>query len=84
VVSIAQVSGQSCGQAPRTIRSAITVDHCAPPNRAQAWRRGRVVRVLGWAFRARTTRTCPLCGSKVDLGKVRCQTCGYKFTGARY
>jgi len=25
------------------------------------------------------TRTCPLCGTKVELGRQRCQVCDYRF-----
>jgi hypothetical protein len=24
-------------------------------------------------------RTCPLCATKVELGRQRCQVCGYRF-----
>jgi predicted amidophosphoribosyltransferase len=24
-------------------------------------------------------RTCPLCDAKVELGRQRCQVCGYRF-----
>ena len=35
-------------------------------------------------WRHKPTRSCPLCESKVELGKVQCQVCGYRFGAARY
>jgi hypothetical protein len=43
-----------------------------------------VVLVLGWIHKRPATRECPLCESRVELGKIRCQICGYRFTTARY
>lgn len=43
-----------------------------------------VVLVLGWIHKQPATRQCPLCESAVELGKTRCQACGYRFTTARY
>jgi hypothetical protein len=43
-----------------------------------------VVLVLGWIFKQPATRQCPFCESRVELGKIRCQFCGYRFTTARY
>jgi hypothetical protein len=37
-----------------------------------------------WWFRHTVTRKCPLCESKVELGRARCQVCGYRFSTARY
>ena len=34
-------------------------------------------------LKIRPTRVCPLCESKVEQGKRRCRTCGYKFTRER-
>ncbi len=41
---------------------------------------GVAVRIFRWV----PTRVCPLCEAKVELGRTHCQTCGYKFTAARY
>jgi hypothetical protein len=42
------------------------------------------VLVVGWIHKRPATRECPLCESRVELGKIRCQVCGYRFTTARY
>lgn len=31
-----------------------------------------------------TTRKCHVCGAKVEVGKVSCRACGYRFSTARY
>ena len=31
-----------------------------------------------------TTRKCHMCGTKVEMGKVSCRVCGYRFSNARY
>jgi predicted amidophosphoribosyltransferase len=43
-----------------------------------------VVLVLIRVFRHQVTRTCPLCDAQVELGKPSCQSCGYRFSTARY
>jgi hypothetical protein len=35
-------------------------------------------------WRHTPTRKCPLCESAVELGRIRCQICGYRFSTARY
>ena len=42
------------------------------------------VLVLGWIHKQPATRKCPLCESQVELGKISCQVCGYRFSTARY
>jgi hypothetical protein len=32
-----------------------------------------------WIWRHTPTRLCPLCESRVELGRARCQVCGYNF-----
>jgi hypothetical protein len=41
---------------------------------------GIAVRVLRWV----PSRVCPLCDAQVELGRTHCQSCGYRFTAARY
>jgi transposase len=43
-----------------------------------------VAGILVWVFRHHATRECPRCRTPVQLGKTRCQRCGYLFTDARY
>ena len=42
-----------------------------------------ILGVLVVAFRHRITRVCPQCGTKVELGRQRCQACAYRFSTAR-
>jgi hypothetical protein len=37
-----------------------------------------------YIYRHVITRVCPQCEAKVELGKQRCQVCGYRFSTARY
>jgi hypothetical protein len=37
-----------------------------------------------WIWRHVPTRSCPQCEARVEIGKARCQSCGYKITSARY
>jgi hypothetical protein len=32
-----------------------------------------------WIWRHRVTRVCPLCESRVEIGRTRCQVCDYNF-----
>ena len=41
---------------------------------------GIIVRI----FRHVPSRPCPHCNAQVEIGKARCQECGYLFTSARY
>jgi hypothetical protein len=43
-----------------------------------------VVLVVGWVFHTPASRTCPFCATQVELGKARCQSCGYVFSEARF
>jgi rubredoxin len=43
-----------------------------------------IVLVIGWAFHRPAARKCPHCAAQVQLGKARCQTCGYMFSEARF
>jgi hypothetical protein len=43
-----------------------------------------MVSVLVHVFRRHATRVCPLCDSKVELGRRRCQVCGYLFDESRW
>ena len=46
-----------------------------------------VVLVLGILIRILVrvvTRACPECGAKVELGRQRCQVCGYRFDESRW
>jgi hypothetical protein len=39
--------------------------------------------LLVWVFRHTPSRRCPLCEAQVEIGRTRCQTCGYRFSTAR-
>jgi hypothetical protein len=43
-----------------------------------------VAGVLVWAYRHVVTRKCPRCDAQVELGRPRCQVCGYRFSTARF
>jgi hypothetical protein len=40
--------------------------------------------VATWIWRQSASRVCPLCEARVELGRTRCQVCGYRFSTARY
>jgi hypothetical protein len=42
------------------------------------------VLIVGWVFHKPASRKCPFCSTQVELGKTRCQICGYMFSEARF
>ena len=43
-----------------------------------------VASVLVHVFRRNVTRVCPLCDARVEIGRRRCQVCGYRFDSSRW
>ncbi len=43
-----------------------------------------VLTVLLGVFSYHITRGCPQCNARVQLGRPRCQGCGYRFSTARF